>query len=173
MKSISIVKIILLYNVSGLGKSGAVVPVRPGYAKNYLIPKGLAKYATSANLADIEKNAAELEKNHANKVEMANKVKQALTGQSLIFICNASDDGRLYGSVSVKEIVVKTNVKITEAGIKDFAVSAASVNIGSGIKLIGEAPARLHLYDGVDCEISIITCRSEADAKNILEKKKA
>lgn len=155
-----------------LGKSSSVVNVKPGYAKNYLIPRGLALYATKENIENFEENKELIARQNSEKYDLALKAQSILKDKSFGFVCNASDDGRLYGSISVKNIVDRVNEEISKYSIQ-FSVTSASINIGHGIKFIGKNTAKVTLYDNVACEVSIIACRSEADANNYIDTEKS
>ncbi len=170
MKPGKLKSVILLHNINNLGKISTIVNVKKGYAKNYLIPRGLAFYATSDNINNFEKNKELMERQNSERYDLALKSQVILKDKSFIFVCNASDDGRLYGSISVKNITDKVNTEINSCNIK-FTITPASVNIGHGIKFIGKHPANIALYDNVMCDIFIIACRSEADAQIYKEEK--
>ena len=170
MRSVKSTQVILLYNINRLGKTSSVVTVKPGYAKNYLIPNGLAFYATKQNIVDFEKNKDIIVKQNSEKHVIAATVQAVLNRKYFTFVCNASDDGRLYGSVSVKSIADMINAAIIGSGIKDFSINASNINVGHGIKFIGSHIAKVSIYDGIDSEVSIVTCRSEADAESFIAK---
>lgn len=96
--------IILLESVNHLGRSGEVVDVKPGFARNYLIPKGLALVANKENMAVLEAKKAEIEAKEAEMREAA-KVKQAtLEGLNLSLKVETNDEGHLFGAVGIPEI---------------------------------------------------------------------
>ena len=92
-------QVILLEKVQNLGNLGDVVKVKDGYARNFLIPQGKAKRATTANLADFEKRRAELEKAHAETLARAQERAAKLDGLMLQITQKAGVDGKLFGSV--------------------------------------------------------------------------
>jgi large subunit ribosomal protein L9 len=97
--------ILLLEKVHNLGSLGSRVSVRAGYGRNYLIPKGKAVRATKENLLKFDVLRAELEKKEQEIREIANKRAESLNGLHLVLQVNASEQGKLYGSVGPSEIV--------------------------------------------------------------------
>ena len=97
-------EVILLQKVENLGALGTVVNVRPGYARNYLIPQGKAKMATAANMAQFEARRAELEADAAAALAAAEARKAQLDGLVLTIKAKAGNEGKLFGSLSSHEI---------------------------------------------------------------------
>src|SRR5690606_7622148 len=97
-------QVILLEKVINLGTLGDVVRVKDGYARNFLIPQGKAKRATTANLAEFEKRRAELEKAHAEVLAQAQDKATKLEGLMLQITQKAGVDGKLFGSVTNSDI---------------------------------------------------------------------
>lgn len=99
-------EVILLEKVRNLGALGHTVKVKPGYARNFLIPQGKAVYATKANVAKFEAQRAELEK-HAAEVQKQALVRQAalVALPSLTLIAKAGEEGKLFGSIGTRDIV--------------------------------------------------------------------
>ena len=127
-------QIILLEKVVNLGNLGDVVKVKDGYARNFLIPKRIAKRATPAALAEFEARRAELEKIAAEKLAAAQGVAEKMAGVAVSVARKAGMDGRLFGSVG--------NADIAEA-LKGagFEVDKAAVRMPEGpLKAIGEFP---------------------------------
>lgn len=98
-------QVILMDKVANLGNLGDVVKVKEGYARNYLIPKGLAKRATPENIKVFEARRAELEKIAAEKLAAAQAVAAKLEGLRVEIARKAGVDGRLFGSVSMIDVV--------------------------------------------------------------------
>ena len=96
--------IILLEKIANLGNLGDKVSVRPGYGRNYLIPKGKAVVATAEKLDAFEQRRAELEKKAAAELAAAQARAEALGQLAITITCKAGDEGRLYGSVGTKDI---------------------------------------------------------------------
>jgi large subunit ribosomal protein L9 len=142
-------QVILMEKMAHLGQLGDVVKVRDGYARNYLIPTGRAKRATTANIEAFEKQRAELEKAHAELLAAAKARAESLQGLMVQITQKAGVDGRLFGSV--------TNVDIVEA-LKALGhdIQKSEVRMPAGpLKMIGDYPITLGLHADVIAEITV------------------
>jgi large subunit ribosomal protein L9 len=143
-------ELILLEKVQNLGDLGDKVKVKPGYGRNYLVPNGKAVPATAENLADFETRRAELEKLALKKLSTAEERRDALEGFEVTLTANASDEGKLYGSIGPREIAIA----VTDRGIQ---LEKAEVIMGEGpIRYTGEHTVVLHLHADVETEIKVI-----------------
>ena len=107
-------EVILLEKMRNLGALGEKVKVKPGFARNFLIPQGKAVYATKDNLAKFEQRRAELEKIAAEKNQQATARQQAINALSVITIAaKAGDEGKLFGSIGTRDIVEAINNRQT------------------------------------------------------------
>lgn len=142
-------QVILLEKLANLGQLGDIVKVKPGYARNYLIPKGKAKRATEANVAEFERRRAELEKAQNEILSAAQAHAAKLEGLSIQVTQKAGVDGRLFGSV--------TNWDISEAlKAKGFDVPKAAVRLPHGpLKLVGEYEITLDLHTDAKAHIKV------------------
>jgi len=142
-------QIILLEKVINLGTLGDVVRVKDGYARNFLIPQGKAKRATTASLADFEKRRAELEKAHAEMLAQTQEKGAKLEGLMLQVTQKAGVDGKLFGSV--------TNSDVSEALKKQgFEVPKAAIRMPEGpLKMIGDYPLKVALHADVVVSITV------------------
>lgn len=142
-------QVILLEKVANLGQLGEVVKVKPGYARNFLIPTGKAKRATDANLAEFEERRAELEKAQNQMLSTAEERAAKLEGVGVQVAQKAGVDGRLFGSV--------TNYDISEAlKAQGFDVPKAAVRLPEGpLKHIGEYEITLDLHTDVKARIKV------------------
>jgi large subunit ribosomal protein L9 len=142
-------QIILLEKVINLGQLGDVVKVKDGYARNFLIPHGKAKRATTANLAEFEKRRAELEKAQAEVLAKSQEVGAKLDGLMVQITQKAGVDGKLFGSV--------TNFDVSEALKKQgYDVPKASIRMPAGpIKNIGDTPLKIALHADVVVGITV------------------
>ena len=142
-------QVILLEKVANLGQLGEVVKVKPGYARNFLIPTGKAKRATEANLAEFETRRAELEKAQNQILSTAEERAAKLEGIGVQVAQKAGVDGRLFGSV--------TNYDISEAlKTQGFEVPKAAVRLPDGpLKHIGEYEITLDLHTDVKAHIKV------------------
>ena len=143
-------QIILLEKVVNLGNLGDVVKVKDGYARNFLIPKRIAKRATPAAMAEFEARRAELEKIAAEKLAAAQGVAEKMTGVSVTVTRKAGVDGRLFGSVG--------NADVAEAlKAAGFEVDKASIRMPEGpLKAIGEFPLDVALHTDVLANITVV-----------------
>ena len=143
-------ELILLEKVQNLGDLGDKVKVKPGYGRNYLVPSGKAVPATAENLADFEARRAELEKLAWQKLSSAEERKSALEGLEITLAANASDEGKLYGSIGPREIALA----VAERGIQ---LEKSEVVMGEGpIRYTGEHLVPIHLHADVETEIKVI-----------------
>lgn len=141
-------QVILMEKVVNLGQLGDVVKVKEGYARNFLIPQGMAKRATEANIAVFTAKRAELEKQQAAKLVEAQGRAAKLEGFVLQVAQKAGVDGKLFGSV--------TNVDIVEAlKANGFEVQKSEVRVPSMIKAIGDYPIALALHTDVIANITV------------------
>ena len=142
-------QVILLEKVLNVGDLGEVVKVKPGFARNYLIPHGKAKRATPENLKLLEEKRAELEKAAAEKLVAAQEHAARLEGTAVQITQKAGVDGRLFGSV--------TNVDIVEAlKTQGHAVEKAMIRMPSGpLKQVGDFPLTVALHTDVAAQITV------------------
>jgi len=156
-------KIILTSDVSKLGKIGDIIAVANGYAKNFLIPSGKAISYTPANYKVFESKKSEFEQANLKNLDSASKAKAKIAGKDLIVIENASDDGRLYGSVNSSLIATKINEILGEK-----LISRADVFLAKPIKEVGIYQVKLNLHSEVSFEVRAIVTRSESEAEALL-----
>jgi large subunit ribosomal protein L9 len=142
-------QIILMEKVINLGQLGDVVNVKNGYARNFLIPQGKAKRATTANMAEFEVRRAEIEAADKAKLADAQARGEKLAGVTVQISQKAGVDGRLFGSV--------THADIAEALVADgFAVDKSQVRTAEGhLKAIGDYTVNVHLHTDVTVEITV------------------
>lgn len=143
-------QLILLQNVQNLGKLGDKVDVKPGYGRNYLVPQGKATPATAANLADFEARRAEYEAK-AKELHADAEGRQAkLEGAEVTIRANASTEGKLYGSVTTRDIAEE----LTKAG---YAVEKSEVIMGEGaIRHTGTYEVVIHLHADIESTVKVI-----------------
>ncbi len=143
-------KLILLENVYNLGDLGDTVNVRPGYGRNYLLPRGKAVPATPENLEKFEARKEELMRQANEKLGLAEARREAIEGaEEVLFTVAVSPEGRLYGSINPAEIAGK----LTEMG---FAVEKAEVDMPDGpIREPGEYTVGLILHADVQTEVKV------------------
>ena len=142
-------QVILLEKVQNVGDLGQVVKVKPGFARNFLIPQGKAKRATPENLKLLEERRAELEKAAADKLVLAQDKASKLEGITIQITQKAGVDGRLFGSV--------TNVDIVEAlAGQGHEIEKAMIRMPAGpLKQVGEYPIVVALHADVTAQITV------------------
>lgn len=150
-------KVILKADMSNLGTAGDVVEVRPGYARNYLIPQGLAYTASAANLRRIEEERKQAEERARRDYLEARRRAAQLQGLGLTFLARAGEDGRLFGSVTNADIAERVN----SGGTLDFELDKRSVHLEEPIKSLGATTVRVHLFADVDVDLEVVVEREE------------
>ncbi|WP_448579845.1 50S ribosomal protein L9 [Thermaurantiacus sp.] len=151
-------EVILLERVEKLGRIGDVVNVKPGYARNFLLPRGKALRATEANRARFEADRSRLEAENARRREAAQAEATAIDGVTLLLIRQASNAGALYGSVAARDIAEA----LAEAGHK---VARQAVVLDRPIKTLGLHPVRLMLHPEVIVSVTANVARSPEEAE--------
>ncbi len=142
-------EVILLEKVGKLGGLGDKVAVKAGYGRNFLIPFGKAVPANEANIAEFEARRAELEKAAAEKLATAEARAEQLNEKSVTISSKAGDEGKLFGSIGVRDIADA----VTAAGVE---VSKAEVRLPEGpIRAIGDYEIDLQLHSDVVATISL------------------
>ena len=143
-------EVILLTKVDNLGDLGDKVKVRPGYARNFLVPSGKAKYATAENLAEVEARRAELEKIAAESLAGSEARKAELDGFSVTITAKSiGEEGKLFGSVGTVDIAQALN----EAG---KTVEKREIRLPSGVfKQAGKYQVNVHLHTDVNATINL------------------
>ncbi|MBC6441846.1 MAG: 50S ribosomal protein L9 [Rhodobacteraceae bacterium] len=149
--------VILLERVAKLGQMGDVVAVRPGYARNFLLPHGKALRASKANIADFETRKARLEARNLETRKEAEAVAEKLAGQTFVVIRSASDGGALYGSVSTRDAVDVA----TEAG---FTLDRKQCRLERPIKQLGLHDMLVVLHPEVEVTVTLNVARSVEEA---------
>jgi large subunit ribosomal protein L9 len=142
-------ELILLEKVQKLGDLGDKVNVKPGYGRNYLVPSGKAMPATAKNIAEFEARRAELEKVALGKLTSAKDRSEALEGFEITLSANASEEGKLYGSIGPREIadaVVAAGAQIEKSEV---------IMCEGSIRFTGEHEVVLHLHADVETHIKV------------------
>ena len=151
------VDLILLERVENLGQMGQLVKVKPGFARNYLLPQKKALRATKENLAYFESQRAQLEANNLHRKSEATEVAGKLEGLSVVVVRQAGESGQLYGSVSARDIADA----VTEAG---FTIEKGQVVLERPIKSLGLHSVRISLHPEVSVAITANVARSAEEA---------
>jgi len=150
-------KVILLERIKRLGQMGDEVNVKPGYARNYLLPIGKALRANKANRELFETQRVQLEARSLELKTEADAVAEKIDGKHFVAIRQAGDTGQLYGSVATRDV---TDV-ITENG---YSIARNQVMLDRPIKLLGLHEVRLTLHPEVDVKVVINVARTEEEA---------
>ena len=152
-------EVILLERAQNLGNVGDLVKVKNGYARNFLLPQKKALRATEDNKKEFEAKRATIEKENNDKKKEAEKLATKVEGQFLVLVRQAAEDGRLYGSVSAKDI-------------SDAASEVSSVEIKRGqvvqfnpIKALGVQTVKIALHPEVIVNVYVNVARSTGEAE--------
>ena len=159
-------QVILLERVESLGQMGDVVNVKPGYARNFLLPRQKALRATNENKAFFDTQKKVLEAENLKKKGEAEKVAKKVDGLKIAIIRQASEAGQLYGSVTARDIADG----VVEKG---FKIDRTQVNMDRNYKLLGLYPVKIWLHPEVSVTITINIARSAEEAKIQEEKGEA
>jgi large subunit ribosomal protein L9 len=144
-------KLILLQDVENLGLAGEEISVAPGYARNFLIPQGLAAKATTASLRKIAANKEAIEEKRRKDLEVARTLADKLGAMNIAVAVQASDDGHLFGSVTsrmVTEVLERNGVKLDHQ----------KLHIDTHIRSLGEfkLSIKLHPEVTVDTKVNVV-----------------
>lgn len=156
-------KVILKSKIKKLGNIGDIVEVKDGYAKNMLIPNGLALFYTDKNYEAFKIKKAEIEKENQENKAKAEELKDKILAKEIILIENAGDDGKLYGSITGMKLanVINSLLKL------DNAVKKSNVSLKEAIKNIGKYEIVLSLHPEVSFDKIVIVARSKEEANKI------
>ncbi len=152
-------EVILLERVEKLGKMGETVKVKPGYARNFLLPQKKALRATKENVAHFEAQRHALEALNTERKAEADKVAKKLEGLKVVIVRQASEAGHLYGSVASRDIAEA----ILEAS--GVSINRNQVDMNSALKSIGLFPMKISLHPEVKVEVTLNIARSAEEAK--------
>ena len=152
------VDLILLQRVEKLGQMGEVVRVKPGYARNFLLPQKKALRASKANLANFETQRVQLEATNLKKREEAERLSERMAGLTVTIIRQASESGALYGSVSARDI----SDGVIGAGL---TVTRSQIVLTTPIKTLGLSTASLVPHPEVSIPVTVNVARSVEEAE--------
>ncbi len=149
-------QVLLKRSVEHLGRIGDVVTVKPGFARNYLLPRGFAAPLNAGNVAEIERLRALAKAEEQDRVKSFRETAQQLTGVSVTIEGRANDEGHLFGSVTATQIGAALRAK-------GFDVQDGHVKLDAPIKSIGVFDVRLHLHQEVDATLKVWVVQSKPD----------
>ncbi len=151
-------ELILLERVPHLGQMGDIVNVKPGYARNYLLPRGKALRATEANRKAFEARRKEIEARNLERRREAEAVKEKMDGARLVVVRQAGASGQLYGSVAPRDVAAAL-------GEEGFQIDRSQVELARPIKTIGIFEVMVRLHGEVEAKVVVNVARSEAEAE--------
>ena len=155
-------QIILLERIEKLGQMGDLVNVKPGYARNYLLPQGKALRANKANMERFESERAQREADNLTKRSEAETEAKKMAGLAVNMVRAASEMGQLFGSVTSRDIAEA----ITEAG---FTINRSQIIMDRAIKTLGLTDTRIRLHPEVSVSVIVNIARSLAEAETQLK----
>jgi large subunit ribosomal protein L9 len=151
------VELILLQRVEKLGQMGEVVKVKPGYARNFLLPQAKAVRATKNNRERFERERVQLEAQNLKRREEAERVAERVHGLSVVLIRQASDAGSLYGSVTARDIA-------DGCAAGSLTIDRSQVLLDQPIKTLGLTTVRVALHPEVIMNVTVNVARSTEEA---------
>ena len=149
--------VILTENVKGLGTIGEMVKVKPGYGRNYLVPQGLAVEASARNIKELEHHKRQLTRKAEKLSQEAAAVKARIEAVECTFVHKASDEGKLFGSVTSKEIA-------EALAAKGIEIDRRKILLDQPIKDLGKHEIDVKLNAGVNAVIKVNVVSEEAQA---------
>ena len=155
-------QIILLERIEKLGQMGDLVTVKPGYARNYLLPQGKALRANNTNMERFETERAQREAENLTKRSEAETEAKKMEGLTVNMVRAASETGQLFGSVTSRDIAEA----VTESG---FTINRSQVVMDRAIKTLGLTDTRIRLHPEVTVSVTVNIARSLAEAETQLK----
>jgi large subunit ribosomal protein L9 len=147
-------EIILTENVEGLGTIGDQVKVKPGYGRNYLVPRGLAVVANTRNVKELEHQKRQMERKMQKVTQAAELQKKKVESVTCVLALRAGEDGKLFGSVTTMEI----GAKLADAGVE---VDRKKIQLDEPIKSLGAYEVPVKLDAGVVANIKVSVVAAE------------
>ena len=152
-----VVELLLAEDVHHLGKQGEIVAVKPGYARNYLIPHGLATVATEHNKKMVELHRKRQDDLRKQKLAALRKLAENVSKYSVTLEANANAEGHLYGSITAPEI----SKALKAAG---YAIETENVRLEGPLKETGMYTVRIHLHGDIESDVKVWVVPSAAGA---------
>lgn len=143
-------KVILLKDIKDLGKTGEIRELADGYARNYLIPRGMAAEATKEKLKETEEKNNKVQKNKQKEILVAEDLKQKLDGKTIKVSLKTGGGDKLFGAVTTKEIadLIDKQLKIK--------IDKKKIEFAEPIKHLGEYEIKIKLYPAVQAEVKLV-----------------
>lgn len=142
-------KVILIKDVKKLGKEGEIKEVSDGYARNYLIPQGLAQEATSTKLKETEEKKVRTEKRKKKEEAQAREMQEKLHGKTITIKARTGGGDKLFGAVTAREIA---DLLASDFGI---AIDKKKIDIGEAIKHLGHYKIKIKIYPEIQAEMKV------------------
>lgn len=152
-----VMNVILLERIENLGQMGEVVAVKPGYARNYLLPQNKARRATEENKKFFEQQRAQLEAANLEKRSEAENIVKQMGDVSVILLRQAGDAGQLYGSVNARDI----GLAMKDAG---YTVTRSQIRLADPIKALGVYTVQVDLHPEVSIDVTTNVARTQEEA---------
>ncbi|HQA07795.1 MAG TPA: 50S ribosomal protein L9 [Syntrophomonadaceae bacterium] len=148
-------KVVFLQDVKGQGKKGEIKEVADGYARNFLIPKGLAVEATKTRMKEIQEQQEKQRKTQEREKTEAVKVQQILNGQSVTIKARTGGGDKLFGAVTAKEIAetIQQQFKVS--------IDRKKIELTEPIKHVGEYSVKIKIYPSVQAEMQVIVTATD------------
>ena len=146
--------VILTENIKGLGNMGEVVKVKPGYARNFLLPNKLAVEASSRNLNELEHHRRQLTRKAEKLSQEASAIKGRIEALECVIAHRAGEEGKLFGSVTSMEIEA-------ELAAKGVAIDRRKIQLEQPIKTLGEHDVEIKLNAGVNATLKVKVVSAE------------
>ena len=156
-------ELLLVQSVDHLGAQGDVVAVRAGYARNFLLPQGLATIATDHHKRMIDKHKARLQEIQNVRLAGLRAIADELARQSITIEANANDEGHLYGSVGAPEIASALKAA-------SITITSDQVRLQGPLKELGLYTVKVHIGPGVEADLKVWVVPSVSDAEPAAKK---
>ncbi len=143
-------KVILIQDVKKIGQKGQIIEVSDGYARNYLIPQGLAEEGTKTKIKEAQEKSVREEKKKSREKEQAEALKARIDGKTVQIKVKTGAGDKLFGAVTAKEI---SDILQKEFGVP---IDKKKIDIPEAIKHLGEHTIRLKIYPSVQAEVKIV-----------------
>jgi len=148
-------KVVLKQDVKGTGKKDELVNVSDGYARNYLIPRGLAIVADAAAMSTIKSKNEALEHHKSVELDNAKQIASVINGNSVKIEAKAGSAGRLFGAITAKEVATALKEQY------DVDIDKRKIEIASDIKTFGSYEAKVKILSGVTADIRVIVTENK------------
>lgn len=152
-------KIVMRQDVDKVGEAGTVQTVSGGYARNYLIPKGLAVVATDGELKVAAHNLAVKERKITRQEDLLRSLSEKIEGQRLVFTARAGEQGRLYGSITASDVATMLGQTISEV------IDRRRVVLDDPLRTLGEHTVTLHLVGRLRPRITVVIEAEQVEAE--------